>query len=226
MTAGYQPYGTTLVCVISLLCGGLLGLGNGIIISKFKIYPFIATLATMTLYRGIALIYTGGQYITGVNPSFRFLGSGYVGAVPTPVIITALIYVIATILLRKTIFGRSLYAVGGNAEAARLSGISTRFYTVSVYVVSGIAAGVAAILLVARVTVGEPLAGEGLNLDALAATVIGDKTFAGGVGGVAGTISGVLILGIINNILNLLNVSPYIQMVFKGTIILIAVLHE
>ena len=221
--AAAQPLGLWPALLLPLLVGAFLGLVNGVLVSKLKIYPFVATLSTMAIFNGLALIYTGGQYITGVRPEFRPIGTGYVWIVPTPVVIAALAFALAIFVLRATPYGRNIYAVGGNKEAARLSGIAVGFYEVSVYVLSGLLCTLGALILVARTTVGDPIAGEGMSLDALAATVIGGTTFSGGVGGAAHTVAGVLILGVINNMLNLHNVSPYTQYVFKGAIILGAV---
>ena len=134
------------------------------------------------------------------------------------------VYALAIFFLRSTTFGRNVYAVGGNSEAARLAGINVNRYKGAIFVISGVIAAVAAIIMTARVTVGEPLAGDGLQLDAIAATVIGGTTFAGGIGNAGGTLIGALILGIINNILNLAGVSPYLQYVYMGGIIIVAVL--
>ena len=221
--AAAQPLGLWPALALPLLAGFLLGLVNGLLVNKLRIYPFVATLSTMAIFGGFALIYTGGQYITGVRPEFRPIGTGYVWIVPVPVILVAVVFAVVIFVLRATSYGRNIYAVGGNKEAARLSGIAIGFYEISVYVLSGVLSAMGALILVARTTVGDPIVGEGMSLDSLAATVIGGTTFAGGVGGAANTAAGVLILGVINNMLNLHNVSPYTQYVFKGTIILAAV---
>lgn len=221
--AASQPLGVWPALLLPLLIGALLGFANGLLVAKLRIYPFVATLSTMAIFSGFALMYTGGQYITGVRPEFRPIGTGYLGMVPIPVVLVTIVFTLAIFVLRATPFGRNVYAVGGNKEAARLSGISTEFYEISVYVLSGVLSAMGALILVARTTVGDPIVGEGMSLDSLAATVIGGTTFAGGVGGAANTVAGVLILGLINNMLNLHNVSPYTQYVFKGGIILIAV---
>lgn len=222
--AAAQPLGVWPALLLPLLVGGILGLMNGLLVARLRIYPFVATLSTMAIFSGFALLYTGGQYISGVRPEFRLIGTGYFGIVPIPVVLVAVVFAVVIFVLRATPYGRNIYAVGGNKEAARLSGISTEFYEISVYVLSGILSAIGALILVARTTVGDPIVGEGMSLDSLAATVIGGTTFAGGVGGAANTVAGVLVLGLINNMLNLHNVSPYAQYVFKGGIILVAVL--
>ncbi len=226
VSVGLQGQGVSMgiAILVMLVVGVLLGSFNALLITKGRMYPFIATLATMTLYRGFALLYTNGQILRGVSDAYRFFGTGYIWFVPVPVVIMVVVYALAIFFLRSTTFGRNVYAVGGNSEAARLAGINVNRYKGAIFVISGVIAAVAAIIMTARVTVGEPLAGDGLQLDAIAATVIGGTTFAGGIGNAGGTLIGALILGIINNILNLVGVSPYLQYVFRGGIIIVAVL--
>lgn len=226
ISVGLQGQGVSMgvAILVMLAVGVLLGGFNAALITKGRMYPFIATLATMTLYRGFALLYTNGQILRGVSTAYRFFGTGYIWFIPVPVVIMGVIYALAIFFLHSTTFGRNVYAVGGNEEAARLAGINVNRYKGAIFVISGLISAVAAIIMTARVTVGEPLAGDGLQLDAIAATVIGGTTFAGGIGNAGGTLIGALILGIINNILNLVGVSPYLQYVFRGGIIIVAVL--
>lgn len=226
VSVGLQGQGMnmTVAILVMLAIGTLLGTINALLITSGRMYPFIATLATMTLYRGFALLYTNGQILRGVTQAYRFFGTGHIWFIPVPVMMMGVIYAIAIFFLHYTTFGRNIYAVGGNAEAARLAGINVNRYKGAIFVISGLISAIAAIIMTARVTVGEPLAGDGLQLDAIAATVIGGTTFAGGIGNAGGTLIGALILGIINNILNLVGVSPYLQYVFRGGIIVVAVL--
>ncbi len=204
--------------------GALLGVVNGVVIAKLRLEPFVVTLAMLTVARGIALVVSRGYLITGVQDTFREVGVGYVLGVPNPVIIMALTFAIAWFVLRYTQFGRRVYATGANDEAARLAGINVDRHKIAVYGISGVLAGLAALVLVARLQVADPLAGTGFELDAIAATVIGGTTFDGGKGGIGGTIIGVLILAMLNNILNLLNISPYAQQIVKGLVLAGAVI--
>jgi ribose/xylose/arabinose/galactoside ABC-type transport system permease subunit len=204
--------------------GALLGLLNGVVIAKLRLEPFVVTLAMLTVARGIALVVSRGYLVTGVQDTVRELGVGYVLGVPNPVIIMALTFGVAWFVLRYTQFGRRVYATGANEEAARLAGINVDRHKIAVYGISGFLAGLAALVLVARLQVADPLSGSGFELDAIAATVIGGTTFDGGKGGIGGTIIGVLILAMLNNILNLLNISPYAQQIVKGLVLAGAVI--
>jgi len=207
----------------ALSTGALLGVVNGVVIAKLRLEPFVVTLAMLTAARGLALVVSRGYLITGVQDVFREVGVGYVFGVPNPVIIMAFIFAVGWFVLRYTQFGRRVYATGANEEAARLAGIDVDRHKIAVYGISGILAALAGLVLVARLQVADPLSGSGFELDAIAATVIGGTTFDGGKGGIGGTIIGVLILAILNNILNLLNVSPYAQQIIKGLVLLGAV---
>ncbi len=225
LSAGMAKEGFVFVLVLSLLAGSFLGLVNGLIITRLRLQPFIATLGMLIFVRGMVYIYTNGSIIVVQNPpdSFSFLGSGRVGSVPIPVILFVLVWAGAAYVLTRTVYGREVYAVGANEEAARLSGINVERNKVLVYCISGFLASLAGVVLVSRLTAGEPNAGTLFELDAIAATLIGGTAFEGGIGGVHGTIAGVLILAFLGNILNLTNVSPYTQMLLKGVIIVLAV---
>ncbi len=225
LAAGMAPQGIAFVVPVSLVAGTFLGLVNGLIITRLRLQPFIATLGMLIFVRGIVYIYTNGSIIVVQNPpdSFTFLGSGRVGPAPVPVILFVLVWAVAAYVLTRTVYGREVYAVGANEEAARLSGISVERNKILVYCISGFLAALAGVVLVSRLSAGEPNAGTLYELDGIAATLIGGTAFEGGIGGVHGTIAGVLILAFLGNILNLMNVSPYTQMLLKGVIIILAV---
>ena len=212
--------------IAGLATGGLCGFINGFVIAKRKIAPFIMTLAMMTIARGAALVYTNGRPVIELSDSYNKIGGSYFLGIPIPVIIFIIIILIGWIILSKTVFGRHVYATGGNKTAAELSGIITGKITVWVYTIAGLLAGLAGIVLSSRVMSGSPATGQGYELDAIAAVVIGGTKLTGGVGSVSGTVIGVLIIGVMNNGLDLLNVSSYWQLVVKGIIILLAVVVE
>lgn len=230
LTAGLLASGMDpiLSVFIGLLIGLVLGAVNGLIITKGKVAPFIATLATMTIYRGATLVYTDGMPITGLSDSFSFemIGRGYFFGIPFPVIIMIVAFIILYFVQRKTVFGRQVYAVGGNEEAAKLSGIKTDRVKIWVYALTGMLAVLAGIIMTSRLDSAQPTAGTGYELDAIAAVVIGGTSLAGGRGRIVGTLIGALIIGVISNGLNLLNVSSFYQQIVKGAIILIAVLFD
>lgn len=230
LTAGLLASGMDplLAVCIGLLIGFVLGAVNGLIITKGKVAPFIATLATMTIYRGATLVYTDGMPITGLSDSFTFemIGRGYFFGIPFPVIIMMVAFIILYFVQRKTVFGRQVYAVGGNEEAAKLSGIKTDRVKIWVYSLTGMLAVLAGIIMTSRLDSAQPTAGTGYELDAIAAVVIGGTSLAGGRGRIVGTLIGALIIGVISNGLNLLNVSSFYQQIVKGAIILVAVLFD
>lgn len=221
-----QGYGVFLAIIIGLLLGLLLGFINGFIITKGDIPPFIATLGMLTAARGLTLIFTGGRPIYQLNESFNFIGAGYLGPIPVPVIILAIIILAFYFILKYTVFGREVYAVGGNSEAAVYSGINKNKRLVQVYTIMGLLSALTGIILTSRLGSADPTAGTGFELDAIAAVVIGGTSMVGGEGTVTGTIIGALIIGVINNGLNLLNVSSYYQQFIKGVIIVVAVLAD
>jgi len=216
--------------VLTLVIGSGVGLLNGIIIAKGKLQPFIVTLATMTILRGATLVFTDGKPIslgTGTSAiAFSKIGGGTILGIPTPVVIMIFAFAICYYILTQTKMGRYTYALGGNEEATRLSGLNADRIKMFVYTISGLLASVAAIIITSRLFSAQPNAGDGYELDAIAAVVLGGTKLAGGKGKITGTIIGALIIGVLSNALNLLNVSSYFQMIAKGVVILIAVLLD
>jgi inositol transport system permease protein len=226
MLAHPDSYPVLIPIVMGLLAGLLMGAFNGFIITKSKIAPFIVTLGTMTIGRGLALILSDGRPVSNLSDSFNYLGSGTVFGIPFLILIFILVFALCSIILSKTILGRHIYAIGGNEQAARASGINIDRVKLSVYSISGLLAGLAGILLASRITTGQPNAGAGFELDAIAAVVIGGTSTAGGRGTMTGTLIGVLLIGVINNGLDLLNVTSYYQQVVMGIIIIGAVIID
>ena len=226
--AGLLSRGHPLVVGIGagLLVGGLIGLVNGLIITKGGVQPFIATLGMLTIARGATLVYTDGRPITGLPDAFVWLGAGEIARIPVPVVIMAFVFAASYVVLTQTVLGRYIYAIGGNEEATRLSGVNVAFYKTLAYVISGALSALSAVILTARLNSAQPTAGMGYELDAIAAVVLGGTTLAGGEGGIAGTLLGAFIIGVLNNGLNLLNVSSFYQQVVKGVVILLAVLLD
>lgn len=219
-----------LVLLVVLGMGLGFGLINGILISKGRLQAFIATLGTMTLLRGFTLVYTNGKPITtSGSPSteaFAFIGTGYIGPIPVPVYIMLLVFVAAWYFLRHTRTGRYVYALGSNEEATLYSGIKTDRVKIIVYAVSGMLAALAGLIITSRLGSAQPTAGVGYELDAIAAVVLGGTSMAGGIGTIYGTAIGALIIGVLNNVLNLMQVPSYYQDVAKGAVILLAVLLD
>ena len=209
--------------LMGLLVGLLVGMFNGAVISKTTIPAFIVTLATMNIAKGLAYVYTGGSPVRVVTKEWQFLGAGYVGIFPTPVVILLIVLIITAIIMNKTKMGRHMYAVGGNQQAAEFSGIKVEKVKFFVHAFSGLMAGLAGIVLASRMYSGQPTAGDGAEMDAIAAVVVGGTSMAGGSGKIGGTIIGGLIIGVLNNGLNLLNVNSFWQYVVKGVVILLAV---
>lgn len=208
---------------IAVGVGALAGLINGASIVYLRVAPFIATLATMTAARGLAYLYTGGVSIGNLPDAFTRWGNGRIGPIPIPVIVAAVVVVVTGVVLGRTVFGRRLYAVGGNEEAARLSGVKAGRIKIWVYVLMGALAALGGLLLAARLGAGDPKAGQMFELTAIAAVVVGGTSLSGGRGGVWGTVLGALIIGVLDNGLVLLDVSTFYQMVVKGLVILAAV---
>ncbi len=206
-----------------LLIGAAFGAINGACVAYARMPPIIVTLASMSVARGLALIYTGGYPVSGLPDSFAFFGRGEVMGIQVPILIMIGIYIIAYAMLNHMSFGRYVYAIGGNEEAARLSGIRISRYKLLVYIISGLTAALAGLVLTSRLMSGQPNAGEGFELDAIAAVVLGGTAITGGKGAIIGTLVGAMMLGILNNGLNLMGVSPYVQNVIKGGIILAAI---
>jgi ribose transport system permease protein len=209
--------------LVGLSCGTLIGFFNGFIISRTGIAPFIVTLATMQIARGMAYVYTGGNPVSAYVDNFNVIGNGYLGPVPLPVIYTAVIFLVMCFLLYRTRFGRYVYSLGGNRTASVYSGININRIQVLVYSITGFLAAASGIVLCARMYSGQPTVGNGFELDAIAAVVLGGTSFSGGVGTLGGTLLGVFVIGILNNGLNLLNINSFWQLVIKGVVILLAV---
>ncbi|WP_439649461.1 ABC transporter permease subunit [Lentibacillus daqui] len=225
LTSGMDPM---LAILIGLLIGLGLGAINGLIITKGKVAPFIATLATMTIFRGATLVFTNGKPVTGLSDSFSFqmIGKGYLLGIPFPVVIMLIIFLVLFFILRNTVFGRQVYAVGGNEEASTLSGIKADRVKIWVYALTGMLSVLAGIIMMSRLNSAQPTAGTSYELDAIAAVVIGGTSLMGGRGKILGTLIGALIIGVIDNGLNLLNVSSFYQQIVKGAVILLAVLLD
>ncbi len=207
---------------VGLSCGMI----NGLLITHGRIPPFISTLGMMSVARGAALLYTKGRPVTGFSENYRYLATGEIFHIPAPVIIMGVVYIIAHFVLNRTKLGRYAYAIGGNEEAAILSGINVKLYKTMVYAFCGMLSGLAAIILTARLNSAQPIAGNMYELDAIAATVIGGTSLMGGEGTVLGTLIGALIMGVLRNGLNLLGVSSFIQQIVIGSVIIIAVLMD
>jgi len=215
-----------LAILVSLGIGLLCGLVNGTLITRGKLPPFISTLGMMSVARGFALLFTQGRPVSGFPEDFRFLATGEVLRIPMPVIIMIVVYLIAHFLLTRTKLGRYTYAMGGNEEAAVLSGINVKLYKTMVYGLCGMLSGLAAVILTARLNSAQPIAGIMYELDAIAASVIGGTSLMGGEGTIVGTLIGAFIMGVLRNGLNLLGVSSYIQQIVIGSVIIIAVLVD
>jgi ribose/xylose/arabinose/galactoside ABC-type transport system permease subunit len=213
-----------LAMAAGLALGTAVGLVNGLIIAQARVPPFVVTLGMMTIGRGLALTYTQGRPITGLPEGFRFIGAGFLGPVPMPIVIFAVVFASGYFGLTRTVIGESVYALGDNPVAARLAGIRTSRIIMLVYAVSGLLSALAGLILVARLNSAQPTAGLGFEFDAIAAVVVGGTSFAGGEGGLLGTLLGVLIIQVLNNGLNLLNVSPLWEGVVKGVVIALALL--
>jgi ribose transport system permease protein len=210
--------------LIGLLLGGVLGLSNGVLISRVKVPPFVATLGMMTVARGLALTYTQGRPITGLPDLFRSIGTGYLGPIPMPIIIAGIAFLGGYILLTRTRMGVYIYALGNNPVAAHYTGIATSNYLTFVYVLAGTLAALAGMILVARLDSAQPTAGISFEFNAIAAVVVGGTSFAGGEGSLTGTLLGVLVISVLDNGLNLLNVSSFYQPVVTGVVIALALL--
>ena len=219
----FSGYPLVIAVGAGLLAGLLVGAFNGILIARTTIPPFIVTLSTMNIARGFSYIYTGGQPIRVMSDSFNFIGAGYIGEIPTPIIYLIIIVIISTLIMSKSKLGRHIYAVGGNPVAARFSGIKNAKVLFFAYVFSGLMAAIAGIVLASRMFSGQPTAGQGAEMDAIAAVVLGGTSMSGGAGKIGGTVIGALIIGVLNNGLNLLGINSFWQYVVKGVVILIAV---
>lgn len=223
--------GNSVIAIIAailtaLVIGTACGYVNGLFITKGSLPPFIATLATMTLLSGLLLVYTNGAPIRVTNEAYMFIGKGSVLGIPFPIWLLIIVYVIAFLILGHTTFGRQIYAIGGNKEASRLSGIDTVKIETRAYAINGFLAGLGGIILTARLGAAQPTAGSGFELDAIAAVILGGTSLSGGQGFVLPTVVGAVILGVLDNILVLMNVNPFVSDIVKGGVILAAVLID
>lgn len=225
LVAGYDPI---LSILAGCLLGGVMGMINGLLVTQGKMAPFIATLATMTIFRGLTLVYTDGNPITGLGDSmtFQLFGRGYQFGIPVPAITMIIAFAVLWVILHKTAFGRKTYAIGGNEKAAIVSGIKVSRVKIMIYSLAGMLSALAGAILTSRLNSAQPTAGTSYELDAIAAVVLGGTSLSGGRGRIVGTLIGALIIGTLNNGLNLLGVSSFYQMVVKGIVILIAVLID
>lgn len=225
MVSGFDPI---FAIIVGCLLGGVMGMVNGLLITQGKMAPFIATLATMTIFRGLTLVYTNGNPITGLGDSmtFQLFGRGYQFGIPVPAITMIITFAILWVVLHKTSFGRKTYAIGGNEKAAIVSGIKVSRVKIMIYTLAGLMSALAGTILTSRLNSAQPTAGTSYELDAIAAVVLGGTSLSGGRGRIVGTLIGALIIGTLNNGLNMLGVSSFYQMVVKGIVILIAVLID
>jgi len=215
-----------LAAFLGIFTGVFLGFLNGFIAIRMKIHPLIVTLASMTIFRGISYIICGGLPIFGFPESFTVLGQGYLGVIPIPVIVLVLAVILGSFILNSTYFGRYFYAMGGNEEAARLSGISINKLKVAVYTISGFFAGISGVILLSRVNSAQPNAATGYEFDVMTAAVLGGISIKGGEGKIIGVFIGVLIMGVLSNGLILMNVGDYYQNVIKGLVLILAVAFD
>ena len=223
---GGVGYGWGLAALSAIVVGLLCGYLQGLAVTRLKVPPFVVTLGGMSAFRGAALLFSGGGPISGFEPSFTWWGQGKIGPVPVPVIIFLAFAVLAHITLRYTRYGRQVYAVGGNPEAARLSGLNVNRIIASVYVISGFFCGLASFVLAARLNSAEAVAGTGYELTVIASVVIGGTSLFGGSGTILGTVVGTILIGVLLNGLILMDVSSYIQQIIIGIIIVLAVAFD
>jgi inositol transport system permease protein len=218
-----DQYPVVVPVAMGVAVGALCGASNGLVVTRFRVPPFIATLGMMAIARGLALVVSGGRPVSNLSKAFKVLGGGDLLGVPIPVVILAVVALATHLFLKHMRQGRYIYAVGGNQEAARASGLHVGRIKVMAYTLCGALAGLAGVVLASRIMAGQPNAGVAYELDAIAAAVIGGTSLSGGVGSVGGTLLGALLMGVINNGLDLLNVSSYYQQIVKGVIIVGAV---
>ncbi len=211
------------VLLLVLVAGAFFGTLNGVLTAKLHIVAIITTLGTMTILRGLTYLYTGGYPVVGSSEEFKFIGSGYIGPIPFPILIFLSMVALWQFILSKTTLGRYSCAVGGNKETSRLSGVPVDFYHILTFVIGGVMAALAGIIYAARLNAATPLAGQGYELDAIASCVIGGTSVSGGEGSIIGTMIGVLLLNVVNNMFNLLGIQVYVQYLIKGVIILTVV---
>ena len=215
-----------LAALVAIGLGMLIGAFQGTLIARIGIPAFIVTLGGLTAWRGATLLWSNGQPISAFSPDFTFWGQGFLGPVPVPVVIFIVLVAVGQIVLKYTQYGRWIYALGGNPEATRLSGLNTVLLGASVYVISGFCAGLAGFLQTSRLNSAEQVAGQGFELNAIAAVVIGGTSLFGGQGGVIGTFIGAMLIGVLQNALVIRNVNPYVQPIVVGAIIILSVLFD
>jgi ribose transport system permease protein len=221
--AGMHPVAAVL---ISLVLSGLVGLVNGLIITKIKIPPLITTLGMMTVLRGLSYVLCDGVPIWGFPDGFRVLGQGYISIVPIPVIIMFVVFALGWVFLHKTAYGRYVYGIGGNEEASRLSGIRVQRIKCLVYILSGLLTGIAAIIMLSRLNTGQPKIGLGFELQVITAVVLGGVSIFGGQGRLVGVLIGVMIMGVLSNGMIILDISEYYQQIIRGVVLLSAVAFD
>ncbi|WP_339109737.1 ABC transporter permease [Thioclava sp. GXIMD4216] len=226
LVTGSAPMNPVLAVLAGTATGMACGALNGVLIARFAVPAFVVTLGMLSVARGATLLYSGGRPVANLSGEFRWLGQGVVAGIPVPVVLFAIVFAIAAFVLRYTVYGRRIYAVGGNPKSARTSGINPARIVFSVYVIMGALAGLAGVMLTARTTAALPQAGLGYELDAIAAVVIGGTSLTGGVGRIGYTLIGVLMIGVISNGLDLLGVSSYYQQIIKGSIIVLSVMID
>lgn len=215
-----------LSCVIGIILATVIGIINGVFIANTHVPPLIATLAMQQILKGFAYIISGGKPLYGLDESVQFIGQGYVGAIPFPVIIMAICILLGFFVLNKTYIGRSFYVIGCSEEVGRLSGIKTKLMTTIAYGLCGFLSGIAAIIMMSRINSGSPTVGSGFEMDVLTAAVLGGVSVNGGEGKLFGAIVGALIIGVLSNGLIIMNVSEYYQMVIKGIVLALAVAFD
>ena len=206
-----------------LLLGTLLGLINGLLVIKLKIHPLVITLGTSQIYKGIGYIIANSRNIIGLPDAFRFFGQGYLGPIPIPVVIMIIVALVGSFILTRTYFGRNVFALGGNEEAARLAGVNVDRMKVTLFGICGFISGITSVLLLSRVFAGQTSTGQGLEFDCLTASLLGGVSFKGGEGTIFGLITGILIIGVLNNAMQLASFPDFYQIVVKGTVLLLAV---
>ena len=220
------PYMPLVAVMVGLATGTAVGAVSGTVVARFSVPAFVATLGMLSAARGLTLIYSGGRPVPALTDGYRWIGTGDIGGIPVPIILFGLVFAIAHFVLTRTRFGRHVYAVGGNPHAAKVSGLPVRRIRFAVYAISGALAGLAGMILAARTGSALPQAGVAYELDAIAAVVIGGTSLAGGIGRVSGTVIGALLIGVMNNGLDLMGVESYYQQVIKGGLIVAAVLLD
>lgn len=225
MVAG-GPYPALIALAVGVLVGAGSGVVSGLVVSRFSVPAFVATLGMLSAARGLTLLYAGGRPVPALTPEFRWIGTGNIFGIPMPVVIFVIVFLVALWVLSSTRFGRHIYAAGGNPHAAKVSGVNVGRIHIYVYVISGALAGLAGMILAARTGSALTQAGIAYELDAIAAVVIGGTSLSGGVGRVTGTLIGALLIGVVNNGLDLLGVESYYQQVIKGVLIVAAVMLD